>query len=110
MIGVVAGMCVLLCTLQPVFNTSVSRLIPSTQDILQWLLTMTTKVGGIDNIFQRPSLLYTLQVVCESRWGNSAGAAFEYTLVATFLATFSLRDIREALIWMQNQAAQDDQL
>ena len=34
--------------------------------------------------------------MCESRWGNSAGAAFEYTLVATFLATLSLKDIREA--------------
>jgi len=68
---------------------SSGRQMPSTQDILQWLLTMTTKV------------------VCESRWGNSAGAAFEYTLVATFLATFSLKDIREALVWMQDQAAQD---
>jgi len=35
---------------------------------------------------------------------------FEYTLVATFLATFSLKDIKEALIWMQNLAVQDDQL
>ena len=50
-----------------------------------------------------------MQVVCESRWGNSAGAAFEYTLVATFLATLSLKDIREALVWMQDQAAQANQ-
>lgn len=57
--------------------------VPDTQDILQWLLTMTTKV------------------VCESRWGNTAGAQFEYTLVATFLATLSLRDIRRALAWIQ---------
>jgi len=70
---------------------SSGRQVPSTQDILQWLLTMTTKV------------------VCESRWGNSAGAAFEYTLVATFLATLSLKDIREALSWMQGQAAQENQ-
>ena len=65
---------------------SSGRQVPTTQDILQWLLTMTTKV------------------VCESRWGNTAGAAFEYTLVATFLATMSLRDIKEALSWMQDQA------
>lgn len=70
---------------------SSGRQVPSTQDILQWLLTMTTKV------------------VCESRWGNSAGAAFEYTLVATFLATLSLKDIREALVWMQEQIAQENQ-
>merc|ERR1712226_1484956 len=56
---------------------------PNTQDILQWLLTMTTKV------------------VCESRWGNTAGAQFEYTLVASFLATLSLSDIRRALAWIQ---------
>ena len=54
-------------------------------------------------------VLLGTQVVCESRWGNSAGAAFEYTLVATFLATLSLKDIREALVWMQDQAAQANQ-
>jgi len=57
---------------------------PNTQDILQWLLTMTTKV------------------VCESRWGNTAGALMEYQLVATFLATMSLQDIRSALLWIQD--------
>eukprot|EP00090_Calanus_glacialis_P017369 TRINITY_DN27057_c0_g1_i6.p1 TRINITY_DN27057_c0_g1~~TRINITY_DN27057_c0_g1_i6.p1 ORF type:complete len:608 (+),score=230.42 TRINITY_DN27057_c0_g1_i6:140-1963(+) len=56
---------------------------PGTQDILQWLLTMTAKV------------------VCESRWGNTAGALFEYQLVATFLATMTLKDIRAALAWIQ---------
>ena len=41
----------------------------------------------------------TFQVVCESRWGNSAGAQFEYTLVATFLASLSMREVRAALAW-----------
>jgi PTEN induced putative kinase 1 len=58
---------------------------PDTQEILQWLLTMTTKV------------------VCESRWGNTKSALFEYTLVATFLATMSIRSVREALRWIQDQ-------
>ena len=43
-----------------------------TQDILQWLLNMTTKV------------------LCESRWGNTAGALLEYQLVATFLTSMSM--------------------
>ena len=40
---------------------------PCTHDILQLLLAITTKVG--------------------SRWGNTAGALFDYQLVATFLVT-----------------------
>jgi hypothetical protein len=43
----------------------------------------------------------TTKVVCESRWGNTAGALFEYQLVATFLATMTLQDIRAALAWIQ---------
>jgi len=62
---------------------------PDTQELLQWLLTMTTKV------------------VCESRWGNTAGALFEYQLVATFLATLSLQDVRWALVWIQENCDQD---
>jgi len=58
---------------------------PDTQEILQWLLTMTTKV------------------VYESRWGNTKAALFEYTLVATFLATMSIRSVREALRWIRDQ-------
>ena len=54
-----------------------------TQDILQWLLNMTTKV------------------LCESRWGNTAGALLEYQLVATFLTSMSMGDIRSALYWIQ---------
>jgi len=57
---------------------------PGTQDILQWLLTMTTKV------------------VCESRFGNTAGALFEYQLVATFLATMNMQDVRTAINWIQD--------
>jgi len=57
---------------------------PGTQDILQWLLTMTTKV------------------VYESRWGNAKAALFEYQLVATFLATMSLNTVRRALCWIQD--------
>ena len=60
-----------------------------TQAILQWLLTMTTKV------------------VCESRWGNTAGAQFEYTLAATFLATLNLGQVREALAWIQEEGGED---
>jgi len=65
---------------------------PGTQDILQWLLTMTTKV------------------VCESRWGNTAGALFEYQLVATFLATMTLQDIRTALCWIQDSTDENPEL
>ena len=43
--------------------------------------------------------MHHIQVVCESRWGNSAGAQFEYTLVATFLASLSMREVRAALAW-----------
>jgi len=57
----------------------------SSQDILQWLLTMTTKV------------------LCESRWGNTDSALQEYQLVATFLTTTSLRDIKTSLVWIQDQ-------
>jgi len=62
---------------------------PGSQDVLQWLLTMTTKV------------------VCESRWGNTAGALFEYQLVATFLATMNFNLIRSALNWIQENAEEN---
>lgn len=57
----------------------------SSQDILQWLLTMTTKV------------------LCESRWGNSESALQEYQLVATFLTTTTLTDIKASISWIQDQ-------
>ena len=53
------------------------------QEILQWLLTMTTKV------------------LCESRFSNNGKALHEYTLVATFLSRFTLRNIQSALYWIQ---------
>ena len=39
--------------------------------------------------------------LCVSRWGNTQSALQEYQLVATFLATLSLQDIRVALDWIQ---------
>jgi len=59
---------------------------PSSQDILQWLLTMTTKV------------------MCESRWANTGGAQFEYQMVATFLARSDVANIRQSLQWIHNCA------
>ena len=55
---------------------------PGIQDILQWLFTMITKV------------------VCECRWGNTAGALLEYQLVATFLATMNMQQVKTALNWI----------
>lgn len=60
------------------------------QQILEWLLTMTTKV------------------LCESRWGNTQSALQEYQLVATFLATLSLQDIRVALDWIQDKLEDEE--
>eukprot|EP00088_Acartia_fossae_P071576 TRINITY_DN9856_c0_g2_i1.p1 TRINITY_DN9856_c0_g2~~TRINITY_DN9856_c0_g2_i1.p1 ORF type:complete len:655 (+),score=211.43 TRINITY_DN9856_c0_g2_i1:157-2121(+) len=62
----------------------------SSQDVLQWLLTMTTKV------------------LCESRWGNTESALQEYQLVATFLTTTSLQDIKSSLVWIQEQIEEDE--
>ena len=71
---------------------------PSTQDILQWLLTMATKVEcDQEKVSAR---LFTFQVLCESRWGDTAGAAWEYQMVATFLVSTGMGDIREALDWI----------
>ena len=43
---------------------------------------------------------FTFQVLCESRWGDTAGAAWEYQMVATFLVSTGMADIREALVWI----------
>ena len=59
---------------------------PTNQEILQWLLTMTTKV------------------MCESRWASTGGAQFEYQMVATFLARSSLATIRQSIDWIHNCA------
>jgi PTEN induced putative kinase 1 len=57
---------------------------PSKQDILQWSLTMTTKV------------------LCESRFSNSGAALNEYQMVATFLRRLSLPRVEEGIKWIQN--------
>ena len=36
------------------------------------------------------------------RFGNTAGALFEYQLVATFLATMNMQDVRTAINWIQD--------
>ncbi len=56
----------------------------STQDLLQWLLTMTTKV------------------MCESTFRNSGKALHEYQMVTTFLRRLSLPRVKEAIIWIRN--------
>jgi len=57
---------------------------PGTQDLLQWLLTMTTKV------------LY------ESRYSNSCGAEAEYHLIATFLSRFDLGNLASCVDWIND--------
>jgi len=57
---------------------------PSGQEILQWLLAMTTKV------------------MCEKRWASTGGAQFEYQMVATFLARSSLANIRQSIQWIHD--------
>lgn len=59
---------------------------PNTQDIIQWLLTMTTKV------------LY------ESRFSNTRKAHREYQLVATFLSRLTLKDTKTALNWIRENS------
>ena len=44
--------------------------------------------------------LKSFQVLCESRFGDTAGAAWEYQMVATFLVSTGMGDIREALDWI----------
>ena len=59
---------------------------PNSQEILQWSLTITTKV------------------LCESRFSNAGKALREYQLVATFLARLSVRKVKEALNWIHHYA------
>jgi serine/threonine protein kinase len=58
--------------------------LPNTQEIMQWLITITTKI------------------VCESRFSNSGPALIEYQLVASFLSRLSIREVRDALIWIND--------
>merc|ERR1712226_1418656 len=52
-------------------------------EILQWSLTLTTKV------------------ICESKFSNNARAHKEYTLVSTFLSRFNIDEVTEALMWIK---------
>lgn len=62
------------------------RAVATSQDVLQWLLTMTTKV------------LY------ESRFATDRSIANrEYQLVATFLSRVSVQSIKTALLWIRDQ-------
>ena len=61
----------------------------STQEIVQWLLTLTTKVL-YEARFSNPS----------SRNKNFKRRNYEYQLVATFLSRISLHDIQWALNWI----------
>ena len=58
---------------------------PSSQDILQWLLTMTTKT------------LY------ECRFSNKPSAHVEYQLVATVLSRLTMANVKKSLNWIKNQ-------
>ena len=57
---------------------------PGKQEILQWLLTLTTKI------------------LCESRFSNSGQALNEYQLVATFLARLNLATVKNGLAWIKS--------
>jgi serine/threonine protein kinase len=59
--------------------------LPSSQDILQWLLTMTTKT------------LY------ECRFFNKLSAHVEYQLVATVLSRLTMANVKKSLNWIKNQ-------
>ncbi len=56
--------------------------LPDSQEILQWLLSLTTKI------------LY------EARFKNNPRANEEYNLVATFLSRFSVQIIKDSLEWI----------
>jgi len=60
-------------------------LIPSSQDILQWTMTMTTKV------------------MYECNFSNSKSAQAEYSLILTFLSRVTIGKIRRALSWIQSE-------
>lgn len=62
--------------------------VPKSQDILQWLLAMTTKT------------LY------ECRYSNKPSAHLEYQLVATFLSRSTVEIIKKSLNWIQVNASE----
>ena len=57
--------------------------IPKSQEILQWALTLTTKIA------------------CESKFSNKGSALREYQLVSTFLSRFSAKRVKEAIQWIK---------
>ena len=65
-----------------------------TRDILQWLLTLTTKLI-YEARFSKP--LHTKEN------NKSQLVSYEYQLVATFLSRIQLHDIKLALNWIQEQ-------
>ena len=58
---------------------------PSSQDILQWTMTMTTKV------------------IYECNFTNSVTARSEYQLVLTFLSRVTIDKIKDTLSWICQQ-------
>ena len=58
---------------------------PSSQDILQWTMTMTTKV------------------IYECNFTNSVTARSEYQLVLTFLSRVTIDKIKATLSWICQQ-------
>lgn len=67
-------------------STWTASAFPSSQDILQWLLAMTTKV------------LY------ECRFSNESSAHTEYQLVAIFLSGVTIENIKVGLHWIRNHS------
>ena len=57
---------------------------PNNHDLMQWFVTMTTKL------------------MCETRFLNKGKDLLEYQMVATFLSRLSLGQIKEAISWMRD--------
>ena len=65
-----------------------------TRDILQWLLTLTTKLI-YEARFSKP--------LHKEENNKCQLDGYEYQLVATFLSRIQLHDIKSALNWIQQQ-------
>ena len=61
------------------------RITPNSQQILQWTMTMATKV------------------IYECKFSNSPSAKAEYQLVLTFLSRFTIGKIKDAIYWIQSR-------
>ena len=62
---------------------------------------MTTKVV-CESRYIMLEVLMVVVIIALLRFGNTAGALFEYQLVATFLATMNMQDVRTAINWIQD--------